>query len=81
MVILDMPHFVRKSLTFLASALTFIRRVHDYFLPAVHTHDQLLTAFLLYFLLSAFKAFSPDESFVNSGSTLTADGFVVKLFG
>lgn len=70
-----MPHFVRKSLTFLASTLTFIRRVHDYFLPAVHTYNQLLATFLFHFLLSAFKAFPPDESFVNSGSALTADGF------
>ena len=51
------------------------------FLTAVHTHNQFLTAFFLYFLLSALKAFSSDESFINSGSTLTTDGFVVKLFG
>ena len=49
------------------------------FLTAIHTHNQLLTAFFLYFLLSALKAFPPDESFVNSGSALTADGFVVNI--
>ena len=74
--------FNRDFIIFFLAFFTSLSSIHCRFnlelFSAVFTDDDFLS-FLFYFLLSALKAFSSDESFINSGSALTADGFASRI--